>query len=46
MNGKTLTQIQTQEATANFDLTNLASGTYLVELTDAFGTQRQKFIKL
>lgn len=46
MNGKTLTQIQTLDATANFDLTNLASGTYLVELTDAFGTQRQKFMKL
>lgn len=46
INGKSLTQIQTQDASANFDLTNLASGTYFVELTDAFGTQRQKFIKL
>ncbi len=46
LSGKTLQHIETAGTTATFELDNLASGTYIIELSDAFGTQQQKFVKL
>ena len=44
--GKSLQTITTWDALASFDINNLAQGTYFIELTDVFGRQQQKFIKL
>ena len=46
LTGQTIEILQTSESKVTFDLSKLASGTYLVELTDSFGTQQQKFVKL
>jgi hypothetical protein len=46
LSGKNIQTIQTTSATATFDLQKLAEGTYIIELSDAFGTQQQKFVKL
>jgi len=46
LSGKNIQTIQTTGATATFDLQKLAEGTYIIELSDAFGTQQQKFVKL
>jgi hypothetical protein len=37
---------QTSASSTSFDLSKLTSGTYLIELSDSFGTQQQKFVKL
>jgi hypothetical protein len=46
LTGKTIDVLQTNASSVTFDLSKLASGSYLIELTDAFGTQQQKFVKL
>ncbi len=46
LSGKTIEVLQTNASTITFDLNKLASGSYLIELTDTFGTQQQKFVKL
>jgi hypothetical protein len=46
LTGKTIDVLQTNASTAIFDLSKLSSGSYLIELTDVFGTQQQKFVKL
>lgn len=46
LSGKTIEVLQTTASSVTFDLSKLASGSYLIELTDAFGTQQQKFVKL
>ena len=46
LSGKTIEVLQTNASTVTFDLSKLASGSYLIELTDTFGTQQQKFVKL
>ncbi|MFM6965079.1 MAG: T9SS type A sorting domain-containing protein [Sphingomonadales bacterium] len=46
LSGKNIQTIQTTSATATFDLQKLAEGTYIIELSDAFGTQQQKFVQL
>lgn len=46
LSGKTIEVLQTNASSVSFDLSKLASGSYLIELTDAFGTQQQKFVKL
>lgn len=45
LSGKTLQHIETAGTTATFELDKLASGTYIIELSDAFGSQQQKFVK-
>lgn len=44
--GKTIEVIRTTAASASFNLEQLSNGTYLIELTDVFGSQQQKFVKL
>ena len=44
--GKTIEVIRTTAASASFNLEQLSNGTYLIELTDTFGSQQQKFVKL
>lgn len=46
LSGKTIEVLQTNASSVTFDLSKLASGSYLIELTDTFGTQQQKFVKL
>ncbi len=46
LSGKTIEVLQTNASFVTFDLSKLASGSYLIELTDSFGTQQQKFVKL
>lgn len=46
LSGKTIEVLQTNASSVTFDLSKLASGSYLIELTDNFGTQQQKFVKL
>jgi hypothetical protein len=46
LTGKTIDVLQTNASSVTFDLSKLASGSYLIELTDVFGTQQQKFVKL
>jgi hypothetical protein len=46
LSGKNIQTIQTTGSTATFDLQKLSEGTYIIELSDAFGTQQQKFVKL
>lgn len=46
LSGKTIEVLQTNASTVTFDLSKLASGSYLIELSDNFGTQQQKFVKL
>jgi hypothetical protein len=46
LSGKTIEVLQTNASSVTFDLSKLASGSYLIELTDSFGTQQQKFVKL
>jgi hypothetical protein len=46
LSGKTIEVLQTNASSVTFDLSKLASGSYLIELTDLFGTQQQKFVKL
>lgn len=46
LSGKTIEVLQTNASSITFDLSKLASGSYLIELTDTFGTQQQKFVKL
>jgi hypothetical protein len=46
LSGKTIEALQTNASSVTFDLSKLASGSYLIELTDTFGTQQQKFVKL
>lgn len=46
LSGKTIEVLQTNASSVTFDLSKLASGNYLIELTDTFGTQQQKFVKL
>lgn len=46
LSGKTIEVLQTIASSVTFDLSKLASGSYLIELTDTFGTQQQKFVKL
>ena len=46
LSGKTIEVLQTNASSVTFDLSKLASGSYLIELTDTFGTQQQKFVKI
>jgi hypothetical protein len=46
LSGKSIEVLQTNASTVTFDLSKLASGSYLIELSDNFGTQQQKFVKL
>ena len=46
LSGKTIEVLQTNASSVTFDLSKLASGSYLIELTDSFGIQQQKFVKL
>jgi hypothetical protein len=46
LTGKVIEVQQTNASTTSFDLSKLSSGSYLIELTDNFGTQQQKFVKL
>lgn len=46
LNGKNIQTIQTTASTATFNLEKLAEGTYIIELSDTFGIQQQKFVKL
>ncbi len=46
LTGKVIEVIETTSSTTSFDLTKLSNGTYLIEVSDAFGTQQQKFVKL
>ena len=46
LSGKTIEVLQTNASSVTFDLSKLANGSYLIELTDSFGTQQQKFVKL
>jgi hypothetical protein len=46
LSGKTIEVLQTNASSVTFDLSKLASGSYLIELTDTFGTQQEKFVKL
>jgi len=46
LTGKVIEVIETTSSTTSFDLTKCSNGTYLIEVSDAFGTQQQKFVKL
>ena len=46
LTGKIIEVIQTTSSTTSFDLTKLSNGTYLIEVSDVFGSQQQKFVKL
>ena len=46
LTGKVIEVQQINASTTSFDLSKLSSGSYLIELTDNFGTQQQKFVKL
>jgi hypothetical protein len=46
LTGKVIDVIEATTSTASFDLTKLSNGTYLIEVSDVFGTQQQKFVKL
>lgn len=46
LTGKVIEVIETTSSTTSFDLTKLSNGTYLIEVSDAFGSQQQKFVKL
>jgi hypothetical protein len=46
LTGKVIEVIETTSSTTSFDLTKLSNGTYLIEVSDVFGTQQQKFVKL
>jgi hypothetical protein len=46
LTGKIIEIQQTSASSTSFDLSKLSSGTYLIELSDSFGTQQQKFVKL
>jgi hypothetical protein len=46
LTGKVIEVIETTSPTTSFDLTKLSNGTYLIEVSDAFGSQQQKFVKL
>jgi hypothetical protein len=46
LTGKTIDVIQTTAASASFDLSKLSNGTYLIELSNIFGAQQEKFVKL
>jgi hypothetical protein len=46
LTGKVIEIQQTSASSTSFDLSKLSSGTYLIELSDSFGTQQQKFVKL
>jgi hypothetical protein len=46
LTGKVIEVQQTNAGSTSFDLSKLATGTYLIELSDSFGTQQQKFVKL
>lgn len=44
--GKVIDVMEATTSTTSFDLTKLSNGTYLIEVSDVFGTQQQKFVKL
>ena len=46
LTGKVIEVIETTSSTTSFDLTKLSNGTYLIEVSDVFGSQQQKFVKL
>jgi hypothetical protein len=46
LTGKIIEVVETTSSTTSFDLTKLSNGTYLIEVSDVFGSQQQKFVKL
>jgi len=46
LTGKVIEVVETTSSTTSFDLTKLSNGTYLIEVSDVFGSQQQKFVKL
>lgn len=46
LTGKVIDVMEATTSTTSFDLTKLSNGTYLIEVSDVFGTQQQKFVKL
>ena len=46
LTGKVIEVIETTSSTTSFDLTKCSNGTYLIEVSNVFGSQQQKFVKL